>query len=486
VAFPPADAGWVAFVALIPVVLFLREAEWKPAIFGGLAFSLVFFGLLLSWITLFGAPAYAVLVSRETIWILITVHAAVTCRKNLPERWGFIAIPVVFLAGEWLRGHLLAGGFTWGGLGYSQHDNIPLLHIAAYAGVWGVSFLVVLINALLAEGARLVFGWRRTVGEGRLRGFVLIGSALALLFLPQLLPVGQPEGPRARVAMVQGNVALDEGDYPTVESETILNNHAALTSRLSKGEVDLVIWPESSLDRDPMKDPTALTTIRESIRSAGAPLVLGTSIEVGSTKFRNVSLFFDATGRMRGSYDKIHLVPYGEYVPGRRILVPLIKQLALVPRDGIPGKKTVVFSMSKGKFASVICFESIFPGLVRRFVSDGARLLVVSTNNSSFERSAASEQHVAFSQLRAAEHRMWIAHTALSGISAVVAPDGRVLQRTPLFVQALLTPQVRFATHLTFYGKYGDWLPILALVSVLVMLLLPLYQVIARRTKSQT
>lgn len=451
-----------------------------------MAFSLVFFGLLLSWITLFGAPAYVVLVFRETIWILITVHAVVTCRKNLPERWGFIAIPIVFLAGEWLRGHLLAGGFTWGGLGYSQHDNIPFLHIAAFTGVWGVSFLVVLINTLVAEGARLVLGWRRAVGERGPRGFVLVGSSVVLLFIPQLLPVGQPDGPRARVAMVQGNVAREEADYPTAESEAILYNHAALTNRLKEGEVDLVIWPESSLDRDPMKDPDSLATIHESIRSAGAPLVLGTSIEVGSTKFRNVSLFFDENGRLRGSYDKIHLVPYGEYVPGRRILVPLIKELALVPRDGIPGKRTVVFSLAKGKFASVICFESIFPGLVRRFAIDGARFLVVSTNNSSFERSAASEQHVAFSQLRAAEHRMWIAHTALSGISAVVAPDGRVLEKTPLFVQALLTPRVRFATHLTFYGKYGDWLPVLALVSVLLMLLLPLYSVIAGRRKNQT
>jgi apolipoprotein N-acyltransferase len=239
-----------------------------------------------------------------------------------------------------------------------------------------------------------------------------------------------------------------------------------------------VIWPESTLDRDPADEPEFAEAIRGAAARAKAPLLVGTSIDVGTERFRNVSMLFNREGRVIETYDKIHLVPYGEYVPGRRFLEPLIKELELVPRDGLPGEEPVVFEIPQGKFASVICFESIFPGLVRRFIQGGAGLLIVSTNNSSFERSAASEQHLAFSQVRAAEHGVWVAHAALTGISAVIDPQGRVLEQTGLFRQALLTPTVRFATRKTVYASFGDWLPALSGVFIVGVLLWPMVQIV--------
>lgn len=433
--------------------------KWGRAAAAGTAFGLVFFGLLLRWILLFGAPAFVALVVLQTLWVVAGLHAGITINRNW--RVPMLAVfPLALLAGEYLRGHLPLGGFTWGGVAYSQHDNLPLLRLAAFTGAWGVSLLVTVVNAI---GAAVL----SRIGPGRL----LVGAAavLALVFGIGILPVSEPGGTPARVAIVQGNLPGGDG-APEADDPTVLNNHVRLTSLLEPGEAELVIWPESTLDRDPTAEPEYLEAIQESIRRADAPLLVGGSVDVGEDRFRNVSFFFDAEGDLAGTYDKIHLVPFGEYVIGRRLLEPLISQLELVPRDGVPGDIPVVFSIPEGRFSSVICFESTFPGLVRRFVKGGARLLVVSTNNSSFEQSAASRQHIAFSQLRAAEHRQWLAHAALTGISAVVTPDGEVVRSTPLFRPVLLKPQVRFARQdqITFYARFGDWLPVGLLIAMLV------------------
>jgi apolipoprotein N-acyltransferase len=470
--------GWVAFVSLIPLGLVFRVADWKAASIAGLAFGIVFFGLLFSWITLFGLPAFIALLTAEVFWVVVSMHAGVTARKNLPSVLWIGIFPLALLVGEWMRARFPVGGFTWGGFGYSQHDNLPFLRLAAYAGVWGLSAAVVVINALFVEALVRLWARRAISGAG------MAAAGVVVMFFPMILPVSSPDGEAVTVAMVQGNLPL-EGSVPEADDPTVLGNHVDLTRRLEPGTAALVIWPESTLDRDPTEEPEFEETIRTTARRVRAPLLVGTSMDVGTDYFRNVSMFFDRDGRLIETYDKIHLVPYGEYVPGRRFLEPLIKELELVPRDGLPGSEPVVFEIPQGKFASVICFESIFPGLVRQFVEKGARLLVVSTNNSSFERSAASEQHIAFSQVRAAEHRMWVAHAALSGISGVVDPDGKVIEKTGLFTQALLTPTVRFATRKTLYAAIGDWLPALASVFMVAVLLSPLVDVVRKLANSR-
>jgi apolipoprotein N-acyltransferase len=438
-----------------------------------LAFGIVFFGLLFSWITLFGLPAFIALLTAQVFWVVASMHAGVTARRNLPKVLWIGVFPVALLAGEWLRARFPVGGFTWGGFGYSQHDNLPFLRLAAYTGAWGLSLAVVLINALFAEG--LVRAWRRRT----VPVLTMFAAGVAVMFLPALLPVSTPDGERATLAMVQGNIPL-EGSFPEADDPTVLSNHVNLTAGLEPGNSSLVIWPESTLDRDPTEEPEFHETIRRTARRVRAPVLIGTSIDVGTDYFRNVSMLFNREGQLIETYDKIHLVPYGEYVPGRRFLEPLIKELELVPRDGLPGNEPVVFEIPQGRFASVICFESIFPGLVRQFVQRGARLLIVSTNNSSFERSAASQQHLAFSQVRAVEHGMWVAHAALTGISGVVDPEGKVIEETSLFRQALLTPTVRFATKKTFYAAVGDWLPAFTSVLLVGGLLWPLVEIVRK------
>ncbi|MGH2768498.1 MAG: apolipoprotein N-acyltransferase [Actinomycetota bacterium] len=453
-AFPPVDLGALAYVSLVPLAVFFR----RPGRAGALATALcsaglgaAFFPLLVSWIRLFGMPAYLALVTMESLILVLCLQVGRLAAIRLTGGWRAAGFPIAFLAAEYVRSHLPFGGFPWGGLGYSQHDNLTALRVAPYTGVWGVTLMVAAVNAMVAEAIERV-KMRPVLAA------LWIVAAWVVALAPAILPAGRAEGRSARIAIVQGNAPENLDDFHADDRQVFLD-HLRLSSSLDARALSLVVWPESAIEVDPLSDPTYGAPLAETIRAAGVPFVVGASIDLPGRRFVNTSLFFRADGTLAGRYVKQHLVPFGEYVPLRSFLEPLVKDLQRVPRDGIPGKRSEVFQLSSGTFASVICYESTYPDLVRSFVSEGARLIVVSTNNASFERTSASRQHVAFSQLRAAEHRMWVAHAALTGISAVVDPSGRVLESTPLFRPAVLSPTVRFSTGTTLYGRLGDWLP---------------------------
>jgi apolipoprotein N-acyltransferase len=274
-------------------------------------------------------------------------------------------------------------------------------------------------------------------------------------------------------ASAEGRPGVAERAGPISEASAEGRPGVAERAGGAGSRVALVVWPESSLGHDPFSDPALLDPLLGSIRQTGAAFVVGATIEAPGGRFRNVTLFFRSDGTPDGSYVKMHLVPFGEYVPARRLLAGWIRELDRVPLDGVAGRTPTVFALPQGRFASVICYETAYPELVRSFVARGARLIVVSTNNASFLRTAASAQMVAISQLRAAEQRMWVAQAALTGISAVIAPSGRVVARTGLFRPAVLTPTIRFATTTTVYGRYGDWLPVAVLVAGALVLVAP-------------
>lgn len=457
-AFPPVDLGPVAFVALVPLVFVFRTQPARRVALAGAVFALTFFGLLVSWTRLFGPEAYLALVGLQTAWMVLTLYVGRLWLRRVATG-GVTVFPVVFLAGEYLRSNFPLGGFPWGGLGYSQHDFLLLLQLSSVAGVWGVSFMVALFNSFVTEAV---------IRRGSLRSYAgwLTGGAATVLLVPALVPIAQPSGDRVRIAIVQGN-APEGTEDPTIDDEEVFLNHVQLTRTLP-ADLDLVVWPESALGEDPRGHPVFGRQLEALIEEANRPFLVGANVPVGVDRFRNSNIFYDAEGRPIDFYDKRHLVPFGEYFPWRARLEPIlggfIEQLELLPRDGIPGTEATVFPVGGGDFGSVICYESAYPGLVRSLIRNGAGVLVVSTNNSSFERSALSEQHVALSQLRAAENRMWLAHAALTGISAVVAPSGEVLSTAGLFEGATLIADTRLQEGLTLYARLGDWAPVLALV----------------------
>jgi apolipoprotein N-acyltransferase len=282
---------------------------------------------------------------------------------------------------------------------------------------------------------------------------------------PALFPSPSASGAAVRVAIAQGNVPRNYNGSPFDKELRILNNHIDVTRQLNDEDVDLVVWPESSVGIDFTEVPEVAEGIAAAARSVQRPMIIGGNLDAAQGHYKVMAFEVSPDGKITDRYQKTHLVPFGEYVPLRSWLdwIPMLDQ---VPRDAIPGAAPVVFEVAGGSVAPVISFEGDFGSLVRERIERGGRLLVVATNTSTYEESWVSAQHLAFSQVRAVENGVWVVHAAISGISAFVAPDGRVIQRTPLWVKTSLVDDVRFAESITPYARIGDWLPYLCVAAV--------------------
>jgi apolipoprotein N-acyltransferase len=465
-AFPEPDIAPLAWIAIAPLLAAGKVVSARTAFLLGLLFGLGFFGALLYWVSIVGWIAWGVLVLMSSLFIgaFSTLWSATA--KRLPL-WARVATAAsLWVLVEYARMRIPVVGFTWGQIAQSQHNAAWILRTTGFAGSWAVAFLLVAVNCLLAEA------WTSARRSGAVRPAVLASvTAVALLVAPVLIPASNADGKAIRVAIVQGNVPRDfEG--PVLDKELqIIASHERLTKELSTeaGSIDLVVWPESSLGLDIDNDPSAAGSVGSAARAIDAPLIVGGNLDAGPDRYKVMAFHVAPDGTVVDRYQKTHLVPFGEYVPARSLLdwLPMLDQ---VPRDAIAGGEEAVFSVAGGRVAPVISFEGDFGSLVRRRIDGGGRLLVVATNTSTWEDSWASAQHLAFSQVRAAENGVWVVHAALSGISAFVAPDGTVVESTELWRAMNATTELRFATGLTFYARTGDWLPVLCLLVMIVAL----------------
>jgi apolipoprotein N-acyltransferase len=462
-ANPPLDLGLAAFVAVIPLLWIGRQARPARGALLGLAFGLAYYGILLSWILPFGVIAWLPLVFVEALYAALFCGLLRILWRDERPFVSALAAAALWTGIDWFRGTWPLGGFTWGGLGYTQHDNALLLPLASITGVWGITFVVLLVNALLVAA---LLGARFSLA----RRVALVGVAVGAVAAPALVPVlaEWPSSPRAPnssgngavdVAVVQGNVPRELASDRYLQSQVVAQNHIDLHRDLAMDPPDIAVWPENSLDSDPVNDPRLGRAVSESIEAVGSPTLVGAVTEAGGDRYFNQVLFYDGAGEVSGRYTKIHLVPFGEFVPFRRFL-GWVDELRAVPRDLLPGGDLRLFDVAGARVATPICFENTFPDLFRRFVDSGATLVVLTTNNSSYALSPASRQHVIMSELRAVETDRYIVQAAISGISAVIDPDGRVLVETGLFEQTILRASVPVRTGRTIYTRFGDYFPL--------------------------
>lgn len=447
-AFPEPSISPLAFVSIAGMLWLTTNAGARHGSLIGFIFGFGFFGVLIYWISIIGIVAYIVLVSLQALflaafgaaWGWASVHAHHAVLRVLAPASLWVAV-------EYIRSIFPLRGFTWGQLAQSQNEVGHLLRVAGIGGSWLVAALIVAVASLLFMAIESLVAGER----GRSGGALAVGGAL--IAAPWLVPGNAAAGDSIRVAIVQGNVP--RAVEPSFEKQlTILRSHVHLTEELPS-DVDLVVWPESAVGIDPEREGFVGNEISGAARAAGAPMIVGANLDLPDDKYRVVALHVDEDGRFVDRYQKTHLVPFGEYVPARRFLdwIPALDQ---VPRDAVPASEEVVFDLPSGKVAPVISFEGDFGSLVRGRVAAGGRLLIVATNTSTWEESWASAQHVAMSQVRAAENGVYVVHAALSGISAIVEPDGSVVDRTPLWTATALIGEVRFATDVTLYARVGD------------------------------
>lgn len=368
-------------------------------------------------------------------------------------------------------------GFPWALLGYAQHRNPALLAVASWTGVYGLSFAVVLGGAALADAFAA-----RAAGRALPRRVALALVALGLLHAAGALDlardVDDTELPRLRVAVAQGNI--EQGVKWNPEwAERTLAIYEDLTRRAGAQGAQVVLWPETAVPGSPDAFPDLADRLAELARDTGVALVVGALgfavDDDGRRQFWDSAFAWDAEGRFVGRYDKAHLVPFGEYVPLRDLLGHFVEAVARGTADtdvtAGPGARALVIPRVDGRpdgaggaralrVGVPICYELLFPDLMRRFAADGAEALFAITNDAWYGRTGAPYQFLAITALRAAESRLWTARAANTGVSALIDPRGRVRERTQIFERDVRVGEIvlRPPPHGgSFYVRHGDW-----------------------------
>ena len=453
-ANPPVDAGPLAFVAMVPLLWSLRGSGPGRGATAGFLFGFVYYGLLLNWLVVFGTIAWLPLVVSQAAYAAaFGALVPLVVRRSRPVL-SCGAVAALWTAIDWVRAVWPIGGFTWGGVGYTQHGNGLTLPLATVTGVWGVTFAVVLVNGLLLEA--VLPSTERGVRARRRLG--MVAAALLVAVVPVAVPIHGATGPRMDVAVVQGNVPTSLASDRLLRSDQVAANHIALNRTLASDPPDLAVWPENALADDPAHDPVLGAAVASSVRTVGAPTIVGAVSPAANGRYYNQALLYAPGGRIVSRYTKIHLVPFGEYIPMRSVLGWTQRYRRGLPTLS-PGDRIKLFHVDGALVGTPICFENTFPDLFRRFVAAGANLMVVTTNDSSYLRSPASREHVIMSQLRAVETGRWVVQAAISGESAIVNPHGQVVTHTGLFVPAILRADVPTSAVRTPYVRFGDWFP---------------------------
>jgi apolipoprotein N-acyltransferase len=460
-AFPPAGIWPLAFVGVASLLWILRRSGPGLGFVSGLVFGFVFYGTTLVWISRFGAMAWTALTALSALSTALFGAVAPSIRRPGRPVITAIGMAALWTVVDWVRTMWPLGGFAWGGLGVSQVDNRATLRLASVTGAWGVTFVVVFVAALLVEAA--------AGGGGGRRRLSFVAAALVVGIAPVAITWSAPSGERVRIAAVQ--VDVREAERPSAGSEdlAVAALNVKLHRRLADDPPDLAVWGEGALDPAAAADPATIGAVRGVIAEVGAPTLVGAVPNDPDGRQRTTALLFDGAGELAGRYDKVHLVPFGEYVPFRRWL-SWIGALRQIPVDRAPGRSVRVLALpGVPPFGAPICFENSFPAIPRAMVREGATFLVVNVNNASYGFSAASDQHLQMSRMRAVETGRWVVNAAISGISAFIRPDGRVISHTELFRPAILRGAVVASNERTLYVRLGDWVPWLCLGWVFIV-----------------
>ena len=478
-AYPTVDWWLFAWVFLVPVLAGALARPPRAALADGWLHGTVFFVVLLRWLdhTFLHYSA----IPWPVTWLPILALAAycglyvgvvAATVSWLARRYGgraLVAAPLAWVAGEWVRDWLM-DGFPWGLLGYSQHAALPVIQIAELAGVYGVSLVLVTANAALA--GLVALGWRRA-RAGALAAAVLVLAVLGW-GVARLAALDRAEPPRGPIAVLQPVVEQSLKWDPAHQAE-ILARYERLTREAAAARPAAILWPETAAPIFLRADPVLLRRLIALAGELGTPVLVGSVDRQDGPRGAFLNSAFLLTGQgITGKYDKIHLVPFGEYVPLSR-LIGFVRSWAEFISDFAEGERLTVFPLGPAPFGLVICYEVIFPDLFRRFVAQGATFMANITNDAWFGETSGPWQHLGVLPLRAVENRVGIARAANTGISAFVEPTGRVAAWLPLGRPGVLQGRVALRQGTTVYTRFGDWLPkgsLLALGAVIGIALL--------------
>lgn len=474
-AFPA--LGWWPLIFVGTALMFWSLVGRRPrsALLVGFVGGFAFFGNHILWLTVYLGPVpWLALAGLESIFFALGCLLISLAWRHIPRVWSgvgaqLIGLPAV-LAGLWVLREAITsvwpyGGFSWGRLAFSQSDS-TFAPLVAWLGISGVSFVIAFLSAMLLQAVRTIrVRWST-------RGMIVATAFLIVALFPAWPAVTSGS---IRVAAVQGD--SNSGLFAQISPGDSLNDHLQATVPIFGKKVDLVVWPENASDIDPLRNKRAAQTLDFVSKEMNAPLVTGTITqnEKGQT-FNSLLLWENGKGAV-AQYDKIHPVPFAEYLPNRSFWYPLAPGLFdLVPRDFTFGTRSNVFDINGIKAGVAICFDIVDDGLIHQMVDGGAQFILAPTNNADFGHSDESVQQVAIARLRAIESGRSVVNDSTVGVSAMFAPDGRVIGKLPTFTRGALVETIPLSTTVTpamFAGRQIEWIVAgFALASLVVGLLL--------------
>jgi apolipoprotein N-acyltransferase len=467
-SLPKPDLYPLAWIALVPLLYVLcKSTSASQVVLASYTSGAVFFAGGFYWITetmriygglsgplAFGVGALFALI-HALYFVLFALGLHLAFRKF--GRSGLFFAAPLWVSMELFRS-IVYSGFPWMLSGYALVPYSGILQMTVWTGIYGLSFLATAVNSALT------YGILQRSAKWIIAGSIVVGLAWFLPILGE-----RPSGNPIAVRLVQTNISLDQPWNPP-ESGQLLNELAALSTR-NDHKPHLVVWPETPAPFYLSEDANFRMRMQYIARTLGAYFLVGYIDTAGDGPSNSAGLL-SPTGDQISRYDKIHLVPFGEYVPYKPFLF-FAESLTRQVGDFIPGHEYTLSSVDGHHVSTIICYESIFPNLVRQFVKGGSELIILITNDGWFGESSAPFQHLRMGIVRAVENRRYMVRTANTGISAIIDPYGRIEAKTPIGVRTILDGTARFRSDRTFYTQYGDVFACANAVAVVVLVVWP-------------
>ena len=496
-SFPSFNLFPLAWIGLVPLLIALQStSSWKSAFLHGYFSGGIFFLGLVYWILLL-YPFANIFLTTFACLLLVSYLALYfgifsVLLYGFPWKSGLpfiFIVPAIWTGLEWARSWFLSG-FPWGSMGYTQWNNLSAIQIASITGVHGVSFIVVLLNATIADIIRVYFAREdqpkdHNTSDITNRKWSVLRSTFSHLIPIAIVIVCLVSGTYIMSKPVDNTsdmkIAIVPGNVPQIEKwdraywPQIFKRYMNLVKAADAEEPDFIVLPETALRGEifVLKGNAYLPKLEQILADQQIYLLTGLADYTDSPKIYNSVFLLSPTGKKLGSYSKIHLVPFGEYVPITRHLPNFIQ----LPRGFESGESIDLIPIphtENSQMGVVICFESVFPDLFRKFVKEGASVMGILTNDAWFDGTAAPEQHLAMAPFRAVENRVAIFRCANGGISCIIDALGRTVP-TPIpagDTERFLIERIPLQNHGgTVYTRYGDWFPILCFFVSLLLIL---------------
>lgn len=474
-SFPKFGNGLVIWFALVPLLLGVKGKPVKIAIRDGFIAGFIANLGILYWITYvivnFGyLPLYiGILVTALLAGYLSLYYICFTGVIVYMEKKGIpfsLSAPSLWTILEYFRSILLTG-FPWENIAYSQYLNRYIIQIADITGIYGISWLIVFTNTVICS----------IILRKKQRDLLLKELPVCILIITLVIIYGNfrikdielkiKEAPEIDLTIIQGNIDQNIKWNSHYQEETI-RIYEELS--LQSGANDLIIWPETAAPFYFQQSTPLQETVKRIPIQSNSSLIFGSpSYEKtnGDISYMNSAFIINSKGMIMGRYDKVHLVPFGEYVPLKDYL-PFIKKIAFGIGDFKAGKGYYPLTDNRYKFGVLICYEAIFPEAASEYKKRKVDFLVNITNDAWFARTSAPYQHLSMTVLRAVENRLYLARAANTGISAIIDPTGKIISKTDLFLRAILKGKVKSIDEETYYSAYGNVFVFICLIIIML------------------